>query len=87
MFKGKYLNGKRNGKGKEYYLNGNIYFEGEYLNGVENGEGKEYSNHGRLLFEGEYYNGQKWKEKGQDYIIDIVYLKEYNPMHSELKWN
>ena len=30
---GEYLNGKRNGKGKEYYENGNIKFEGEYLNG------------------------------------------------------
>ena len=29
-FDGEYLNGKRNGKGKEYYYNGNIRFEGEY---------------------------------------------------------
>ena len=27
------MNGKRNGKGKEYYNNGKILFEGEYLNG------------------------------------------------------
>ena len=33
-FEGEYLNGKRNGKGKEYdYFNGNLLFEGEYLNG------------------------------------------------------
>ena len=31
-FEGEYLNGKRNGKGKEYYGNGQIKFEGEYLN-------------------------------------------------------
>ena len=32
LFEGEYLNGKRNGKGKEYY-NGNLEYEGEYLNG------------------------------------------------------
>ena len=33
MFEGEYLNGKRNGKGKEYDYNGKLEFEGEYLNG------------------------------------------------------
>ena len=33
IFEGEYLNGKRNGKGKEYNINGNLLFEGEYLNG------------------------------------------------------
>ena len=32
IFEGEYLNGKRNGKGKEYD-NNKIIFEGEYLNG------------------------------------------------------
>ena len=32
-FEGEFLNGKRNGKGKEYYYNGKLLFEGEYLNG------------------------------------------------------
>jgi len=31
-FEGEYLNGKKNGKGKEYW-NGELEFEGEYLNG------------------------------------------------------
>ena len=31
-FEGEYLNGERNGKGKEYW-NGELIFEGEYLNG------------------------------------------------------
>ena len=34
-FEGEYLNGERNGKGKEYYDNGKLIFEGEYLNGEE----------------------------------------------------
>ena len=28
IFEGEYLNGKRNGKGNEFYENGNIIFEG-----------------------------------------------------------
>ena len=32
-FEGEYLNGKRNGKGKEYARDGTLKFEGEYLNG------------------------------------------------------
>ena len=32
FFKGEYLNGKRTGKGMEYFFNGNISYKGEYLN-------------------------------------------------------
>ena len=41
IFEGEYLNGKRNGKGKEYNNNVRLIFEGEYLNGKRNGKGKE----------------------------------------------
>ena len=38
-----YLNGERNGKGKEYNIFGNLIFKGEYLNGKKwNGEGKKF---------------------------------------------
>ena len=33
MYDGEYLNGLKNGKGKEYDYEGNLIFEGEYLNG------------------------------------------------------
>jgi len=33
IFEGEYLNGQRNGKGKEYYENETLKFEGEYFNG------------------------------------------------------
>ena len=33
IFEGEYLNGLRNGNGKEFYSNGRLKFEGEYLNG------------------------------------------------------
>ena len=62
IYKGEYLNGKRNGKGKEYDKDGNLIFEGEYLNGKRNGKGKEYNKYtGKLIFEGEYLNGEKYK--------------------------
>ena len=50
IFEGEYLNGDRNGKGKEYYDNGKLKFEGEYLNGkIWNGKG--YNIKGILEFE------------------------------------
>ena len=41
-FDGEYLNGKKSGKGKEFF-GGKLYFEGQYLNGAKNGKGKIYS--------------------------------------------
>ena len=40
-FKGEYLNGKRNGKGIEYYNNDKKLFEGKYLNDLK-WDGKGY---------------------------------------------
>ena len=68
-FEGEYLNGKRNGKGKEYNFCGSLLFEGEYLNGLKNGKGKEYHDNGKLKFEGEYLNGKR-NGKGKDYYWD-----------------
>ena len=60
------INGKRNGKGKEYE-NCTLKFEGEYLNGYKCGKGKEYDNNGYLIFEGEYLNGKKFDESGIEF--------------------
>ena len=35
IYEGEFLNGKRHGKGKEYYANKLVY-EGEFLNGERN---------------------------------------------------
>ena len=56
IYEGEYINGKRNGKGKEYNLEGKIIFEGEYLNRKRNGKGKEYYYNGSLKFEVNIYN-------------------------------
>ena len=78
IFKGEYLNGEKNGKGKEYYKNGNLIFEGEYLNGRRNGKGKEYNEHGNLIYEGEYLYGRR-NGKGKEYNEhgNLIYEGEY----------
>jgi len=77
LFEGVYLNGKRNGNGKEYYYNNKLKFEGEYVDGERNGKGKEYYYYyNKLKFEGEYLEGKKWNGKGysiygnNDFIIN-----------------
>ena len=48
IYEGEYINGIRNGKGKEY-SNGKLLFEGEFLDGnIING--KEYDTFGNLIF-------------------------------------
>ena len=60
IFEGEYLNGIRNGKGKEYYPNGKLKFEGEYLNGKRTGKGIKYDKvYESLNYDGEYLNGEK----------------------------
>ena len=63
LFEGEYLNGKRNGKGREYDNNGNIKFEGEYLNGKRNGKGKEYYDNDKLYLRRIFKWRKKWKRK------------------------
>ena len=72
IFEGEYLDGKRNGKGKEYDWNGDLIFDGEYLNGERNGKGKEYYYKSKLEFEGEYVNGKKWEGKGYNIFGNII---------------
>jgi len=71
-FEEEYLNGERNGKGKEFFKN-DLIFEGEYLNGERNGKGKEYYNFDKLKFDGEYKKGKKWNGKGYDNKNNIIY--------------
>ena len=68
IFEGEYLNGQRNGKGKEYNEHDELIFEGEYLNGQRNGKGKEYYYNGKLFFWGEYLNNYKLFGKKIDYL-------------------
>ena len=60
-FEGEYLNGRKNGKGKEYDENKKLKFKGEYLNGFKI-QGKGYNETGNVIFE-LYRNG-----KGKEYF-------------------
>jgi len=85
-FEGEYLNGKKwNGKGKEYYDNGQLEFEGEYLNGEKNGNGKEYNIDGKLKYEGEYLKGKR-NGKGKEYYQNGELEFEGEYLNGK-KWN
>ena len=83
QFEGEYLYGEKNGKGREYYDNGNIQFECEYINGQRNGKGKEYYENGKLRYEGEYlYNyriqGKLYINEKMEYEGEFLYDKKWN---------
>ena len=61
VFEGNYLNGKRNGEGKEYNEKKELIFTGKYLNGKKwEGIEKQYDEEsGMLTFESEYIKGEK----------------------------
>ena len=69
LFEGNYLNGKKNGNGKEYYENGKLKFEGEYLNGKKI-QGKGYNEQGDLILK-LYKNG-----KGEEFYDNGEYQFE-----------
>ena len=49
VFKGNYIKGKKNGKGKEYYINKKKKFEGEYSNGKKI-KGTGYDKFGNIIY-------------------------------------
>ena len=75
MFEGEYLNGKRNGKGKEYCLN-KLIFEGEYLKGRK-WKGKGFNEDGNVIYEINYSNDGKTKEYVNDYHGNVTFEGEY----------
>ena len=82
-FEGEYLNGEKNGKGKEYYFDGKLKFEGQFLEDQKNGKGKEYDDNGNLIFEGEFLYNHRLK--GSEYHKGkLVFEGEYL---FNKKWN
>ena len=89
IFEGKYLNGKRNGKGKEYYYN-KLLIEGEYLKGERNQEKNINSRsyfylNKNVEFEGEYLNGKR-NGQGKEYYLygELKFEGEYR---NGVRWN
>ena len=88
LFECEYLNGTREGMGKEYYYDEKIslefqaIFEGEYKNRKRNGKGKEYylfyNEQENVIFEGEYLNGlRNGKGKKYDEFGELIFKGEY----------
>ena len=87
IYEGGYLNGHRNGKGKEYDEYDRLLFEGEYLNGKRNGHGKEYL-YGILKFEGEYLNGKRCGKGKEYYAYDDENILKFEGEYLNGKiWN
>ena len=78
-YEGDYLNGIRQGKGKEF--NGSrISFEGENKNNKRNWKGIEYDEKDKLKYEGEYLDGKrngKGKEINDNYKCHSEFEGEY----------
>ena len=78
IFEGYYIQGKKNGEGKDYYDNGNLEFVGKYLNGYKiTGEG--YDKKGNKIWI--INNG-----KGEEYYKNGT-LKFKGEYFNELRWN
>ena len=74
-FEGDYIDGDRNGKGKEFNREYTLIYEGEYLNGQRNGKGKEYNKFGELIYEGEYLKGKR-NGKGKEFDSEVILIFE-----------
>ena len=72
-FEGEYLNGLKNGKGKEYNCEGNLIFEGEYKNWLK-WSGKGYDGDNNIVYE---LNNGKGYVKEYNYYSDLVFKGEY----------
>jgi len=90
LFKGKYLDGKKNGEGIEYYQNGAVKFKGKYFQGnIIEGKGYDYEGKEYLIIDkdgkGKEYNifgnlifeGEYFNgRKGMEYTI--IYMEKKN---------
>ena len=73
IYEGEYLNGKKNGKGKEYYYKDKIKFQGIYLNDIKmNGIGYDINN--EAIYE---IKEGKGHIKEYDYFGNLQYEGEY----------
>ena len=91
VYEGQYLNGERNGYGKEY--KGGLIFEGEYVEGERNGRGKEYEEYEggldrRLKFDAEYRFGKR-NGRGKEYDKDgkLIFDGEFIDGIKNIKFN
>ena len=57
-YEGEYKNGKRHGKGKEYYpMTNTLKYSGQFKNDKYDGKGELYTEDGKLKYKGKFKNG------------------------------
>lgn len=56
-FEGRLEEGKKTGKGTEYYESGAVSFQGEFADGLYEGEGKQQAEDGTIIYEGGFSQG------------------------------
>ena len=73
LYEGEFINGRRNGKGKEYDIQGQLIYEGDYKNGKKEGIGILYTNDNVPIYEGEFKNGKR-NGKGKTFKEGKIYF-------------
>ena len=73
-YEGEYLNGERNGKGKEYDYNGDLIFEGEYLNNKK-WKGVGYDSKKNIIYE--IKSGKGFVKELYNYSDNLIYKGFY----------
>lgn len=59
LFRGNFINGKREKTWFKYYENGQLNYKGDYKNGKQEGTWVDYSEHGQIKYKIDYKNGKK----------------------------
>ena len=72
IFEGEFKDGKKYGKGYEYYYNKELSLDEEYLNWEKTEENKNNYFKGNLKFEGEYFKGKIISGKGYDIYANLI---------------
>ena len=72
IFEGEFKDGKKHGKGYEYYYNKDLSLDEEYLNWEKTEENKNNYFKGNLKFEGEYFKGKLISGIGYDIYGNLV---------------
>ena len=78
IYEGEYLDGNRNGYGKEYqYIH--LIYEGEFKNGKRNGKGKEYHYFGIIMSTKDLIEAKGWNK------FENIYCLNYNSKFNKEK--
>ena len=71
IYEGEYNNNLKEGKGKEFNIQGKILFRGEFKNGYRY-IGKEFNENGQLIFDGQYKKGNQYKGIKREYNDNLL---------------